>query len=140
MSVARRAALLGLLALAGCAITAEIAEFPGAAAQIRRFYALNALEENASCTMPEIAAIIDSRTVSSTADRLVLEVRYRFQPFNRIADFGRDACIGWNTRQFTFERSGGGLRLVGMTGEQRLGQRTPLRAILGRAAPVTGTG
>jgi hypothetical protein len=130
MTALRHAALALLLTLAACAIQPEIAEFPGAAQQVRRFYERNAFEENATCTTPRIAAIISSRTITDTPEQLVLEVRYRFEPFNRTADFGTAACIDWNTRQFTFERSGEALRIVGMTGEQRVSPRTPIGSLV----------
>jgi hypothetical protein len=136
VSAAARLGLLALLALAGCTIPQEIPEFPGAAAQIRRFYADNAFEMNATCTSPVIAAIIASRVVTETPERLVLEVRYRFEPFVRNAQFGRAACIDWNTRQFTFERIDGGLSIVGMTGEQRLGPRTQIWPFSSPTAPA----
>ena len=117
----RRAGGAGLLllGLAGCTTERPLAPFPGAEAQIRSYYERYAWEMNAYCTLPRINTITASRVVEDTPQRLVLDIRYRYEPFNQTIDFGILACKNWASRTFTFDRVDGGLQLVGMSGEQR---------------------
>ena len=130
MSAARRV-VLGVLAilLAACTFAPELAEFPGAAAQVRRLYEARAMERNAGCTIMRMRAITGHTVLADTPERLVLSVRYGYEPFNRMSEIGRDACVGFGERTFVFARQGGGLTLVEMGGEQR-GEPTPLRDLL----------
>jgi hypothetical protein len=115
-----RSAILALAVILGaCTFQPELAEYPGAAPQIRAYYERNAWEQNATCTRNLIQAITGADVVEDTPDRLVLAVRYRYEPFNRIQDFGRLSCRDWGKRNFTFRKVDGSLQLVGMTGEQR---------------------
>lgn len=130
MSAARQF-VLGALAviLAACTFAPELAEFPGAAQQIRRLYEARAMERNAGCTIMRMRAITGHTVLADTPERLVLSVRYGYEPFNRMSDFGQDACIGFGERTFVFARTGTGLTLIEMGGEQR-GEPMPLRDLL----------
>ncbi len=130
MSAARRLVLAALVViLAACTFAPELAEFPGAAQQIRRLYEARAMERNAGCTIMRMRAITGHTVLADTPERLVLSVRYGYEPFNRMSDFGQDACIGFGERTFVFARTGTGLTLIEMGGEQR-GEPTPLRDLL----------
>jgi hypothetical protein len=128
---AARQFVLGALAviLAACTFAPELAEFPGAAQQIRRLYEARAMERNAGCTIMRMRAITGHTVLADTPERLVLSVRYGYEPFNRMSDFGQDACIGFGERTFVFARTGTGLTLIEMGGEQR-GEPMPLRDLL----------
>jgi hypothetical protein len=106
--------------LPGCAAgNRELAAYPGAEAQIRTFYDANALERNATCTTPFISNIVRVDTVIDNERQLVLDVEYLYDARVRPADFGLAACWNFASRRFTFDKVDGGLRLTGMTGEQR---------------------
>ncbi len=108
------------LALAACAATSqELAPFPGAEAQIRTYYEANAFELNATCVTPFISNIVAVEVVRDDDRQVVLDVRYLYDVHVRPAAWGIAACNNFASRRFTFERTEGGLRLSGMTGEQR---------------------
>jgi hypothetical protein len=130
MTAHRRRVLLLLPALvAACSFEPELSAFPGAAQQVRRLYEARAMERNAGCTLMRMRAITGYTVLSDTPERLVLSVRYGFEPFNRMSEIGQDACIGFGERTFVFARTGSALTLVEMGGEQR-GEPTPLRDLL----------
>jgi hypothetical protein len=114
---------LAVVTLAAC--TADRAAepvTPPVDAAIKAYYSDRALEENAFCTTPYIDRITQSRVVEDNDRQLVLDVRYFFRSqagpsSDDITMFNR--CEGFASRTFTFDRSGGGLSLAGMTGDQR---------------------
>jgi hypothetical protein len=106
--------------LLGCvAGDRELASYSGAESQIRAFYDANALERNATCTTPFISSIVKVDTIIDNDRQLVLDIEYLYDARVRIADFGLAACRNFESRRFTFDKVDGGLRLTGMTGEQR---------------------
>ncbi|HET6468800.1 MAG TPA: hypothetical protein VFG43_10525 [Geminicoccaceae bacterium] len=122
-TLAKLLAVLGLVGLPLVVVTCvnvpdEIPGHPGAAQQIRALYEARALERGGYCTLPRIRTITDSRVVSENADRLVLEVRYYYEPFAD-QDLQRGTCKDFATRTFTFARRGAGWELQGMSGAQR---------------------
>jgi hypothetical protein len=119
-SIGACAALLALSILLGCVSGNRVlASYPGAEAQIRAFYDANALERNATCTTPFISNIVKADPVIDNERQLVLDVDYLYDARVRIADYGLAACRNFESRRFTFDKVDGGLRLTGMTGEQR---------------------
>jgi hypothetical protein len=48
-----------------------------------------------------------------------LDVDYLYDSRVRPAQYGLAACWNFASRRFTFDKVDGGLRLTGMTGEQR---------------------
>lgn len=131
----RVAALAVATALLGaCAELAQgpsLAGYPGLQFQVESFYRTRALEENASCTQPQMF-ITGYDVVEDTPARLVLDVRYRYvdegmrdtEDFlpNRIL---RAGCTGWAQRTFVIAKSVGGdgatvaTSVSSMTGPQR---------------------
>jgi hypothetical protein len=114
---------LGALLLAGCTpmLDQRLGQ-PGLDGQVRSFYAGRAWERNAFCPVPRIREITAVGTVEETPDRLVLDIRYFY-----VSDRGFQSsdlsllsrCEGFESRQFTFSRENGGLRVIAMTGDQR---------------------
>ena len=123
MRLGSASVVVAVLALAAC--TADRAAEPvppQVDAAIKQYYGDRALEENAFCTTPYIDRITESRVVEDNDRQLVLDVRYFFRSQagpsqDDITMFNR--CEGFASRTFTFDRSGGGLSLAGMTGDQR---------------------
>lgn len=139
----RRFALtLPAVALAACTQLAQgpsLAGYPGLQFQITSFYSARALEENASCTQPRMS-ISGYEVVEDTAERLVLNVRYRYVD-EGMRDFDDDffgfggprfglggggRCLGWSERTFVIAKSVGGpegaaaaTSVRSMTGPQR---------------------
>jgi hypothetical protein len=105
--------------LSACAMQPELAAYPDAAPQIRRFYEQRAWELNATCTDPRIQTITAGTVVEDTPERLVLAVRYRYEPFNQTMEYGILSCKDWGERNFTFRKVDGTLQLESMSGEQR---------------------
>jgi hypothetical protein len=122
-TISRLLAFLGLIVLPvfvwSCvAATPEIPAFPGTADQIRAYYESHATERGAACVNLRLHAITKSQVVSQTADRLVLAVTYFFVPFSDA--YGENGiCKEFRVRDFTFERSGQGWRLVSMGAARR---------------------
>lgn len=124
-SMGRGVAFLMLSLLPGCTtVERDLAPYPGAEAQIRAYYDTNALELNFTCTAPFISNIVEVAVARDDDRQLVLEIDYLYDVRVRTADFGIAACRNFASRRFTFAKVDGGLRLTGMTGEQRA--RAPL--------------
>lgn len=108
------------LALAACVGAGRaLAPYPGAEDQIRAYYAANAFELNATCVTPYISNIVAVDVVRDDDRQLVLDVRYLYDVQARPAAWGIAACNNFASRRFTFDKTETGLRLTGMTGEQR---------------------
>ncbi|MFO1069209.1 MAG: hypothetical protein U1E14_11865 [Geminicoccaceae bacterium] len=114
---------LGALLLAGCTpmLDQQFAQ-PGLDQQVRDFYAGRAWERNAFCAVPRMRDITALKVVEDTPDRVVLDVRYFYYSdrgfrSDELSMLAR--CEGFESRQFTFSRENGGLRVVSMTGDQR---------------------
>lgn len=82
-------------------------------------YEDNAVERDWFCLQPQMNEITRVAPAQDSPTKLILAVSYEFS--SAIANNARDqaACSGFSTRTFTFDRSAGGLTLVGMSGEQR---------------------
>jgi hypothetical protein len=131
---------IGAALLAACAELAggpSLAGYPGLQFQLESFYRTRALEENASCTQPQMF-ITGFDVVEDTASRLVLDVRYRyvdegmrdfddsFFPGRIVGRGGGGGCTGWAQRSFVVAKSVGGTdgaavatSVRSMTGPQR---------------------
>ncbi len=132
--------VLGAVALGACAELARgpsLAGYPGLQFQVESFYRSRALEENASCTQPQMF-ITGYDVVEDTPTRLVLDVRYRyvdegmrdfddtFFPGRIVGRGGTGGCTGWAQRTFVVAKSVGGTNgaavatsVRSMTGPQR---------------------
>lgn len=106
---------------------------PGAVTQrvISSYYAQHASEDYGRCNWPYFDAITKVDVVQDAADRLVLDVRYAYldrlqddvSSFNDDDGFDRSrkVCTGFESRQFTLTKAGGGLQVIDMTGPVRGG-------------------
>ncbi len=103
---------------------------PGGQLAIMSYYDSHATEQHASCTTPQMTAITRATVVQDTPQKLVLAIRYTYQPFSRgggmtIDGKGHESritgCSDFATRQFTLARTPGGVVVRSMTGEQRGG-------------------
>jgi hypothetical protein len=124
-----------LLALGGCAgfpsPVPDTAFAPGKQAEgvISSYYEDHASEDYGRCNRPYFDAITKVDVVEDAADRLVLDVRYKY--WDRLRDDedssvrapgverSRKVCWGFESRQFTLERTDGDLKVVEMTGPVR---------------------
>ena len=124
-----------LLALGACAILAspvpDTSFAPGKQAEsaISTYYEDHASEDYGRCNRPFFDAITRVGVVEETADHLVLDVRYKY--WDRLRDeedssvrgpgmeSSRKVCWGFESRQFTLEKSNGDLKVVEMTGPVR---------------------
>ena len=129
------AAMLAL-AIAGCSYVSpgvgvgSVLGYEGLGRQIETFYRQRAWERNATCTLPEIDAILRAEIVEEREDELTILVRYSWRDNARDFDDrgtraipgrigGGTLCRGIDQRRFTLERVDGGVRVVGMSGPQR---------------------
>jgi hypothetical protein len=120
-------ALAAAAVLAGCGWRGpSLAGHPGLQWEVISFYGGRAMEENAVCPQPRITAVTRARVVEETPERVVMDVRYRYQDDGMTSDSGGSGgstklgCAGFGGRRFTFARGGdGGLDPVAMTGPQR---------------------
>ena len=120
------AALLGALALSGCALRDPPPD--ELATKIQSYYAAHAIEEDGGCPSPEIGGVVRRKVLESSSARTVLRVRYSyFDPSRaggtdwlRIFDADK-ACTGFAERDFTLERTKLGYVVIGMSGPTRSG-------------------
>lgn len=131
----------GFLLLGACAgITSPVPDTafaPGKTAEsvIAAYYEDHASEDYGRCNRPYFDAITKADVVEDTAGRLVLDVRYRYA--DRLRDdedssvrvpgvgSSRKVCWGFESRQFTLEKTNSDLKVVEMTGPVR-GEGTKL--------------
>ncbi|MEZ5936240.1 MAG: hypothetical protein R3F54_30930 [Alphaproteobacteria bacterium] len=126
------AALLTLGACAGFASPVPdttFAQGKRAEAAISSYYEDHASEDYGRCNRPYFDAITKVDVVEDTASRLVLDVRYKY--WDRLrddedssvrapgVDGSRKVCWGFESRQFTLEKTNGDLKVVDMTGPVR---------------------
>jgi hypothetical protein len=107
-----------MMALAIPACTTPTDEFAGIEPQILAFYEARAFERNATCPRPFIRSITRAEERSDDGRLVVLSVDYVWDIRLRSSRFG-NTCQGFGSRLFTLERTGDGLRVVEMSGEQR---------------------
>ena len=117
------AAGLGGLILAGCAghmpgeDIGAITKYPGLEQQMIEYYDDHALEDNWECPEVDMDVMTRAQVVKEDATSVKMAVHYDFQPDD---GGGHGAmCRGFNTRFFTFDKTGGTLVLRSMSGEQR---------------------
>jgi hypothetical protein len=116
-------AALGLW-LAACAAepgrtgSPQLTASPEMLAAIRRYYEINAAEENNACSALSMSGVSRSEVVSDSGGQLVVDVTYTYANY---AHRGSMRCRGFGNRQFTLTNQGGRFQVVGMTGERRLG-------------------
>jgi hypothetical protein len=120
---ARSAVALGAVALlVGCAGANDpLASYPTAGQQMRSFYEAHGLERSGTCTTPYISDVVRVEPVREDERQIVLDVDYLYDSHVRPAQYGLAACWNFASRRFTFDKTDSGLRLTGMTGEQRPG-------------------
>jgi hypothetical protein len=127
-SVAFRVAALAVfgLWLAACAGASgpseslEAGERRQVIAAIRRYYEINAAEENNVCSALLMSGVSRLEVVSDEDGKLVVDATYFY---SNNAHRGSMRCRGTGDRQFTLTRSTGGFQVVDMTGERRMGAR-----------------
>jgi hypothetical protein len=126
--VARAAALCLWLAACthqpGPANTPQRTAQPDMMAAIRLYYESNAAEENNACSAPIMSGVNRSEVVSDRDGQLVVDVTYTYGNY---AHRGSLRCRGFGNREFTLTRAPGGYRVIGMTGERRLGPSWRIR-------------
>lgn len=119
-------AFTGLMALTGCGYQGpSVAGYEGLQYKIISFYDNKALEENASCTQPRMKAIIRANVIEENAERVVMNVRYRYRDEGQTSDnwflggtFFR--CNDWAERTFTMvKNTADQVDVEKMTGPQR---------------------
>lgn len=117
------AGLAALVALAGCA-SPIVEEDLGA--EIRRYYAAHATEEDGACPDPQIASIMAPKPLPSEVVPSTLTVAYSY--FDPSVEEAPDwshvlvaerACTGFGEREFTLLRRKSGTAVVDMSGERR---------------------
>jgi outer membrane murein-binding lipoprotein Lpp len=121
--LARAAGVLALAALAGCT---SMAPRDDLAAEVARYYAAHASEEDGRCTSPEIASVTKRKVLASSAEATRLRVRYSyFDPgapgatdWTRVLRTER-ACTGFAERDFKLVRGPLGYQVVEMSGPAR---------------------
>ena len=129
-----RCFLLGatlLPALAACAWQGpSLAGQPGLQYEVQSFYDGRAMEAQARCPNPRMAAIVRTTVVEQTPERLVMDLRYRWVDDTQTVDSGASGgskivCQDWGERRFTFSHeSDGRLRPIAMSGPQKWGRRS----------------
>ena len=95
-------------------------------AAVSSYYEAHASEDYARCNRPYFDAITRVDVVEDAPDRLVLDIRYKYQ--DRLCDdedgdvllpgdieTSRKVCWGFESRQFTLEKADGGMQVVEMT-------------------------
>jgi len=110
------------LLLAGCAAdpssSGAIPASRDMLAAIQRYYESNAAEENNACSAVIMSGVTRSEVVPDKAGRLVVDVTYTYGNFTSRSS---NRCRGFGNRRFTLTEESGRFRVVGMTGERRLG-------------------
>ena len=115
--------LLALTCLAGCTTTAPRDDL---AAEIARYYAEHASEEDGRCAAPEIASVTRRKVLASSGEVTHLRVRYSyFDPtapgaadWTRVLQAERE-CTGVAERDFTLVSTDLGYKVVEMSGPVR---------------------
>jgi hypothetical protein len=127
---------LVLLPLGACAALAspvpDTAFGSGSAtgAAVSSYYEDHASEDYARCNRPYFDAITRIDVLEDTPERLVIDLRYKYQDrlrddenshVRRPGDIerSRKVCWGFESRQFTLEKAGDGIQVVEMTGPVR---------------------
>ena len=104
----------------------ELAGHPGLLYDIKFYYERNAVEENGRCTAPLLEGVSRSEVLAEDGDQLVVGLTYRYRDF--IRDEPRSPsgqlpmfreCVGFASRTFTIDKSGGELIVAGMNGPQK---------------------
>lgn len=120
----RRAALAGLVLLAGCAQTTDLGPYSDLRWKIESYYRDHAWEEGARCVLPSMS-VLRWEVLEDTPEKLVVGVRYAWQDDRNTGfdpELGRyqaGTCQGFNSRVFTIAKGPAGLQVQSMTGEQR---------------------
>jgi hypothetical protein len=115
--------LLAFTCLAGCTTTAPRDDL---AAEIARYYAEHASEEDGRCAAPEIASVTRRKVLASSGEVTHLRVRYSyFDPtapgaadWTRVLQAERE-CTGVAERDFTLVSTDLGYKVVEMSGPVR---------------------
>jgi hypothetical protein len=117
------AGLLALASLVGCT---SMAPQDDLAAEVTRYYAAHASEEDGRCTSPEIASVTKRKVLGSSGE--VTHVRVRYSYFDASAPGATDwtrvlraprACTGVAERDFTLVATDLGYRVMQMSGPVR---------------------
>jgi hypothetical protein len=123
---ARLARASGPLALALLASCTSLAPRDDLAAEIARYYAEHASEENGRCAAPEIASVTKRKVLASSGEVTHLRVRYSY--FDPSAPGAADwtwvlqaerACTGIAERDFTLVSTDLGYKVIEMSGPVR---------------------
>lgn len=117
-SVLSLALLLGACASrSGDAKPGALAAYPGIQDKMMSYYDARASERDQVCNDVRMDDIIRIRIVTETAALLVLDVNYDYSSpdVGRVRGVGLP-CEGFQTRTFTFAKSGGGFALTSMSG------------------------
>jgi hypothetical protein len=116
------AGLLALASLVGCT---SIAPQDDLAAEVTRYYAAHASEEDGRCTSPAIASVTKRKVLGSTGEVTHVRVRYSYFDANAGAtDWTRvlqapRACTGVAERDFTLVSTDLGYKVMQMSGPVR---------------------
>lgn len=92
---------------------------PGLEQQIMNYYDDHAEERNYECVNVQMHDITETKVVKDTPEQYVLSVHYLFSDPDLSNDQGGFQCSYFNTRVFTFDKTGGGLTLTSMSGEAK---------------------
>lgn len=122
--LARTSSLLGLAHLLGCT---SLPPQDDLAAEVARYYAEHASEEDGRCTSPEIASVTKRKVLASSGEATRLRVRYSYfdasapgatTDWTTVLQAER-ACTGFAERDFTLVRRQLGYQVVEMSGPVR---------------------
>jgi len=115
----------GLVALAAAGCVSPFVE-DDLGAEIRRYYAAHATEQDGACPSPQIASILAPEPLPTDAVPSTLVVRYSyFDPsVEQTPDWphvlvAERACTGFGEREFTLVRRKTGTQAIDMSGERR---------------------
>jgi hypothetical protein len=117
------AGFLALASLVGCT---SMAPQDDLAAEVTRYYAAHASEEDGRCAAPEIASVTKRKVLASSGEATRLRVRYSyFDPsvpgatdWTRVLQAARP-CTGVAERDFTLVSTDLGYKVVEMSGSVR---------------------
>ena len=125
---------LSVLAFAACAkmeaeeraadpslqgVRTTLAQYPGAKEEFESYYEDHAAEGDYSCGLVDIGDITRVSRLSETPSQVRLAIHYEFQSEDLSSQQSEYCAHGFNTRIVTYDRVGGGVKLVSMTGETR---------------------
>ena len=110
-------ALIGLVVV-GCTSTPppQLEPYPGIGKQIINYYDNQSVSDNINCNTTQIQTLGDMKVLSDTPKQLAVSVQYFYWTPNY--DKFHGGCQGQGTRTFTFDKAGGALTVVGMSGPQ----------------------